>query len=410
MCVVTLLFVTASLSLVSSTCTEPTGEGEQELERRTKAANELKDALVGAGMVIHSPLVVKSSPGAGVGLFVAAGDKKIGPGDKLFELPSRHFFKGDSRKGLASSLLAERNKPSSKIMELYIKTLPSKCPNNIAIRPQADLDLLSTTIHKWKVDLLQKELASLAKHHPSSTTEDRQWACCMVLSRALLHNGQTVLMPFVDLLNHGDSCASAVNSHTHGFVATRTLSADEQLAFAYVESPSRARLLSSFGFEQGAPAASLAAHGLPNRDQSFLVQERCAGEVRTDLFLDSESRELTEEAMRDALRCIRLKVYSPAEATAALSTDHLTKSWEGPSADHQSGPILSKDAMIVRNTFTMCAKAQSEDMMEKQALLLDTGAASEDLRAAVQDETAALVGCAHLLNKAAGVLHKRLGG
>ena len=55
-------------------------------------------------------------------------------------------------------------------------------------------------------------------------------------------------------------------------VAIRDLAAGEELTWEYQASPSRARLLTSFGFgsHRDAPAASLASKDLPARDAAWM--------------------------------------------------------------------------------------------------------------------------------------------
>merc|ERR1719174_1097256 len=125
----------------------------------------------------------------------------------------------------------------------------------------------------------------------------------MVLSRAQTQSGVgAVLMPLLDLLNHGDSCRHVNHRDRDTVVAARNLSAGEEITFIYVASPSKARLLTSFGFMQGAPSASLLAAGLPARDPSFLRQHGCAGAERTDLWVGDDGA-MSERGVRDALKC-----------------------------------------------------------------------------------------------------------
>ena len=156
----------------------------------------------------------------------------------------------------------------------------------------------------------------------------------------------------------------------------------------------------------GAPDASLAARDLPKGDASFLAKHGCGGEVRTDIFLDATG-ELTEEAMRESLKCIRLRLYSGEEARFAIASGHL-ETWAGPPANAQTGPLLAKDAMVVRNNRIMCANALTTEQIEAQKPLMDR--ASRDLSAAVRAETNALVGCASLLEAAFEQLRQRLEG
>ena len=60
----------------------------------------------------------------------------------------------------------------------------------------------------------------------------------------------------------------------------RDVPAGAELHFPYVESPSKARMLLSFGFAAGIPDASLVASDLPPRDPAFLRRVGCDGPAR----------------------------------------------------------------------------------------------------------------------------------
>ena len=62
-----------------------------------------------------------------------------------------------------------------------------------------------------------------------ATEEERRWATCMLLSRACAaptaeHRGEhpSVLMPFLDLLNHGESCRHETEGGSAVIVASST--------------------------------------------------------------------------------------------------------------------------------------------------------------------------------------------
>lgn len=108
-------------------------------------------------------------------------------------------------------------------------------------------------------------------------------------------------------------------------VAAVDLEAGEELTFPYSHSPSRARLLTSFGFD-AAPSASLMASDVPQRDTNWLAERGCSGDAlrRIDLHLLKDPSSgaklgLTESGVREALRCIRLQVYTTKEAELAIS-------------------------------------------------------------------------------------------
>ena len=102
----------------------------------------------------------------------------------------------------------------------------------------------------------------------------------------------------------------------------------EELTFPYSHSPSRARLLTSFGFD-AAPSASLMASDVPQRDANWLAERGCSGDAlrRIELHLVKDPSSgaklgLTERGVREALRCIRLQVFTSEEAELAISEQH----------------------------------------------------------------------------------------
>ena len=108
-------------------------------------------------------------------------------------------------------------------------------------------------------------------------------------------------------------------------VAAVDISAGEELTFPYSHSPSRARLLTSFGFDS-APSASLMAADVPQRDEQWLAGHGCSGDSlrRIDFHLLKDPASgaklgLSESGVRGALRCIRLQVYTLKEAELAIS-------------------------------------------------------------------------------------------
>ena len=376
---------------------------------RAVVAAELIASLQASGAVVHVPLEVRERPGAGLGVFVAAA---VGAGASLVSLPASLMMgAGDGKPhaggkryrgevALVVELAREAAHPSSDEVRLYLATLPKECPPNLVHRPAADLALASASLHAWKVELIRDSLAAVERELPAVPEAARQWAVCMVLSRALQHEGLgPAMMPFLDLLNHGDAARHDSYADRAVIVAARPLAAGDELSFTYTRSPSKARLLTSFGFSAGAPAASLAATDLPSRDPAWLARQGCPETApRTDLHLDSDGR-LSESSMREALRCIRLRLYSPAEAALALRLGHLDAAWGGAAGGDDAANIaalLAKDARVVMNTGAMCAGAQ--EGAAAQAGLFE--AASPDLAAAVREETVALADCAALLEAA----------
>ena len=112
-------------------------------------------------------------------------------------------------------------------------------------------------------------------------------------------------------------------------VAAEDVEVGEELTFPYSHSPSRARLLTSFGFDTAA-SASLMASDVPQRDAKWLAERGCSGDalrrIEFDLVKDPSSGAklgLTESGVREALRCIRLQVFTSEEAELAISEQHL---------------------------------------------------------------------------------------
>lgn len=141
--------------------------------------------------------------------------------------------------------------------------------------------------------------------------------------------------------------------------------------------------------------------------------------MRTELRLEGgPGGELTEAGLRRGVRCIRLTVYSPDEAAFALRSGHLdapieqilatleqifngktfAKSAEAdPTAKGSLLPqLLQKDSMIFSRTAAICDQSLSGEQVARQRPLLDAPGVSADLRAAIGDETSALLGCARL--------------
>ena len=130
---------------------------------------------------------------------------------------------------LAPQLLRERREPSSELVRLWIETLPSACPANLAVASAADLSLATLSLHAWKVEFLRNARRLLSDMEPRASEAEQQWATCMVLSRALTQEGLgPTLMPFTDLLNHGDSCTESSAPGSHRLLAARALTAGDE--------------------------------------------------------------------------------------------------------------------------------------------------------------------------------------
>ena len=379
--------------------------------------------LVDGGIAEAGKLAIRSMPYGGLGVIAA---ESIAVGSVIMQMPSSLMLGSGGRPAsLPLALLRERrNSSNSPWMSAYLASLPTECPDNLATSRNADADhaLVAASLHAWKIDVLQRELAVLDADDAGFRPDERLWATCMKLSRAFSGVGTgPVMIPFVDLLNHDamqPTCNEKGRWHDEAtgvwlaeVTAARDLAIGDELTFPYSESPSHARMLTSFGFAHGAPAASLAAAQLPERDAAWLAQHGCGRPPRTDLFLEEGSGALTDEALRAALRCIRLRLYDADEAEWALEAGHLDAPWGGApglealrhSPDGaRVGPLLSailqKDMRIARNTASMCRHALSDEQRREQRARLP--AASEGLRAAIAAESAALDACAEMLDAA----------
>lgn len=297
---------------------------------------------------------------------------------------------------------AQISEEQSEYLKLYVSTLPKECPPNLAQMKPREIELVSHTLHGWKVNVYKEGHRNVRKAFPDLPEKDVRWMVCMILSRSLAGpTGSAALMPFIDLINHGTSCfMSALPEGGRSVVSKRQLNPGDEITFSYAESPSRARLLTSFGFVGDAPAASLVAKDLPTRDPVFLDQNGCAGFNRIDLEL--ESKRLAKGTMLKALRCVRLHVYSPEEAAIAVETGRLDLPWEEIPAEPQS--MLKKDLRVIINTLNICSDGVSEKSLNKQAVLVRELKGKSEIGRAVSDETTALVGCHEHLIRA----HKAL--
>ena len=396
---------------------------------RIDASNELLRMLAEDGIVHEYKLVVQRTPYGGLGIFAA---ENIASGSVIMQLPSSMMLGSGGRPAsLPLALLHEKRNSSSAWMRAYIASLPTECPDNLATsrNAAADLALVDASLHAWKTDVLQRELKVLDADPAGFLADERLWATCMKLSRAFSGVGTgPVMIPFVDLLNHDaihPTCTEkgrwkdeARGVWLAEVTAARDLAVGDELTYPYSESPSRARMLTSFGFAHGAPAASLASAQLPERDAAWLAQHSCDRPPRTDLYLDETSGVLTDGALRAALRCIRLRLYSADEAEWALQADYLDAPWGGPpglealrhSPDGARvgqllSSILQKDLRIVSNTASMCRRALSDEQRREQRARLPD--ASEALREAIADESAALDACAEMLDAASEQIDRR---
>ena len=386
---------------------------------RLASALSLMKTLNEAGMM-SMPLTVKATKYGGLGVFTK---EAVSAGTTLIQLPNTLMLEsGGSQASLPLALAKQRRNATNAVMQAFIKSLPATCPDNLALAPPADHALVAASLHAWKVDLLAKERAVLLRHafEPVWSEDELQWALCIKLSRAFAGVGSgPVMMPFIDMVNHAaagpPTCSEggrwvdeAAGKWVAEVTALRDLEAGEELTYTYSESPSKARMLTSFGFSEGAPHASLAASELPARDAAFLAAHGCVGAPRTDLYLSSPPPPapallvLTPTATREAIRCIRLRLYEPEEAAWAVTSGHLSGPWGGlfdakalradPTAAEMLPGILMREMRIAERTGALCHSALSDEKRAGQRALAE--AASPALREAILQETIALDACA----------------
>lgn len=148
------------------------GSISEDAERVSKA-RLLLQALSAAGMS-HTPgLSVNMSRYGVPGLFVS---QRVTVGTVMLSLPSTLIVGGQKElreigAGVASLpllLIRERDQPSTPLRQLYTETLPTRCPNNLAMRSEADLDVVESSLHLDKVELMREELARLRDAAPYS--------------------------------------------------------------------------------------------------------------------------------------------------------------------------------------------------------------------------------------------------
>ena len=409
---------------------------------RVTAALALLDALSTSGMH-HVGLTVKSVPYGGVGVFVT---EPVAAGATVVSLQSSMMLSSGSpsehaQAALPLALAREHRNSSSSLIAKYMATLPADCPPNLATRDDADQALARLSLQAWKVDLLDKEAQVMRQADdidPPWSEQEIEWATCTKLSRAFAGVGHgPVMMPLIDLVNHPQpgqtaSCVErgtwvdeAQSKWAATLVAQHDLQEGDELTYEYQATPSRARMLTSFGFGNGLPSATIAANGLPQRDADWLAKHHCgAGRLRTELWLqardeaelhrDGKTR-LTEAALRESVRCVRLSLYEAEEAEWALRHEHLDAPWGGSPTLDLSHPedariiqvVLQKDYRIVSNTAHLCADALDQSFGDVSLFEARLAAATKDLRDAIAEEATAIASCAEGFSEAAQQVMRR---
>ena len=359
-------------------------------------------ALLARHGATHLPLDVGPSVYGGLGVKVAA---PVAAGATILTMPSSITFKGSGHATLPLAILRERLKPTSEWTKVWLRTLPAECPPCLAARSAEDVALVNSTLHRKKATMLESELAVLRDALPELNDAEHRWATCMTMSRSFTgidgNMDGHMMMPFLDLLNGRwvEPTAAwfarwvdrARGEWVVEVVAKRDLQPGEEVTYEYVESPSRARLLTAYGFEGDAPDASLAADGVHYGDGSGDAIGCPSGAApRIELRLDGSGK-LSGAALRAATKCVRYRLYSAEEAAWALRSGHLdAPTWAG--APNAPLSVLEKDRRVAADTAMGCAEAQGEEEQRAaQRVLL--GAASPDLAAAVAAEAEAFAQC-----------------
>ncbi|KAL1515225.1 hypothetical protein AB1Y20_001860 [Prymnesium parvum] len=344
---------------------------------RAARGMELLAALLAAGAEAAA-LEVRPSARGGVGLFTTRAAAR---GELLLSLPSRLMINA-SRAHLW--LLAEAGAPSSALAQLYLRSLPHLCPQNLPARAAADAAAAAASLHAPLVRRLAAEAAEL----PSGARG--VWAQCTALSRAF--EGQR-LEPLLDLANYAPvpSCEQAYRADAHQLLAAAPLRAGEELTIEYVQPSSRALLLLTFGIDATlAPAAAFGARLPAARPAEGC--ERAPPWLALHLL---PSAALDVPRLAGALRCVRLGLYSAAEAQLALASDHLAPPLGRTRAP---APVLRKDRQLYATLRQGCASAIPAHLLAQQPRLF--AAASAEVAAALRDEASALQQCARLMRAA----------
>jgi len=420
--------------------------------QHTRNAHTLEDTSPKAHE--RSKITIKATE-KGVGVYA---DEDMVPGQVILDVPRSIMLtahgdfhkKGDTAgmsPGLASALHRERKltldgKQSDPIMKAYIASLPMECPPNIGIRMKDDLKLINQTMHKWKVDLMTAELKDLKKNFPGITVFEERWATCMVLSRTLMakdlkEEKQPAMIPFIDMLNHGDEATSVtqdfspnieIQSENGPITQGGTLSIKagpnglkkgDEITMMYSPAPSKARMLTSYGFWKGLPAATLLTGELPKFDtpdhsetHPAYGKNGCPTAIKSiSISMDKKTLVPTNQTLTADVRCLRLHLYSNEEAALALSKG-FPSLWEASISEPDIPAeimlqMTKKDQSVVGNSGQQCQKVNTEEALNKQVKLLQY--ASPDVQSVIRQETISLMKCSTSFRQSVEQLQIRIG-
>lgn len=391
---------------------------------RASYARQLLQALLAAGATVNVPLeFFEDQHGVSVHIGEAVSENTTLltlPRNlwlKSFRCPSTRECNGHaSGSRLLLTLGKEYLQPSSQHMAAYINTLPRTCPGNLAARPEADRNLAAaTTRHAWKAEVLQQDLRVLKREMAEPDGGMSRLLSCLKMSRAFNDLSEpapvadadptfgycrAVMVPLFDLMNHGlDRTIRDIWSAQDGLtlLAARDLAAGEELRHPYGEPSTKARLLLSFGIRTAdAPVVALEVNGLPPAwDRSRLRQQGCHGEDPEHVLLrQADGVMLNENELRAGVHCLRLRLYSRAEAAWALASGYMDQPWlEEPSKGLIEATMyeacLRKDAHVVFAAKRFCADEADDAAVEAAT----ADGVSEDMRDAIVTEETALRAC-----------------
>ena len=142
---------------------------------RAAGARALLESLGAAGATLHQPVRLVETRRAGLGVYAA---RQIAAGEPIFSLPHQLMLLPDDRGdgvGLAAALLKQRRSPSTAPLRHYVASLPADCPANLAVAGEAELALARTSLHAWKVELLESELWYIDTHVPGALPTPVCW-------------------------------------------------------------------------------------------------------------------------------------------------------------------------------------------------------------------------------------------
>eukprot|EP00747_Dinoflagellata_sp_TGD_P090841 gnl/TRDRNA2_/TRDRNA2_164851_c0_seq2.p1 gnl/TRDRNA2_/TRDRNA2_164851_c0~~gnl/TRDRNA2_/TRDRNA2_164851_c0_seq2.p1 ORF type:complete len:268 (-),score=35.28 gnl/TRDRNA2_/TRDRNA2_164851_c0_seq2:33-836(-) len=224
---------------------------------RPARCRELLQALQDSGAIAPVPLEVRPvHNGEGIGVFAAA---HIQPGQLIFSLPHSAMLAVSGQKALLDIAIERGRLPGESSMQskpellaiptafaveirrgvhspfsTYFATLPRSCPQNLASGSEQDLELADTSLSAPLAALLRRQLRVFDAALPDASAAERRWSMCTVTSRLFSHpKDEVVMVPFLDLLNHGGSCEHRFDEIGVELRAVRALAPGDELTVLY---------------------------------------------------------------------------------------------------------------------------------------------------------------------------------